>query len=344
MKALFGQQRELSVGEEAARWLCELRDGDREQQTQFFMWLRRSPRHVEEFLFATTMWRKLERFGQSDPARIERLIAAAQAAERDTSSVAQLPISSEEPAQKGSRATRTWMPRVAAAILVIAVASSIWFFSMRSLSYETAVGEQRIVRLSDGSRVELNTRSQIAVRFSKHARDIRLIDGEALFTVAKDPVRPFRVDSGDTTIQAVGTQFNVYRHSQGTKVAVLEGVVRIEDGPVAIKLAAGEAAQIQSNGQMIRHKPESIDDEVVWRQQRLVFRADRLEDVVAEVNRYTPRAIRVEGDARSVRLTAVFDADDPDSLIRFLTQMPGLSVENDGSGTVIRARPAQSSL
>jgi transmembrane sensor len=81
--------------------------------------------------------------------------------------------------------------------------------------------------LADGSTVDLNARSSIRVEFSNSERRIELLDGQALFQVAKDKERPFIVRSGDATVRAVGTQFDVYRKSSGTTITVLEGRVAV---------------------------------------------------------------------------------------------------------------------
>ncbi len=89
--------------------------------------------------------------------------------------------------------------------------------------------------LADGSTIDMNARSRIRIRFSKHARDVDLLDGQALLTVAKDSARPFTVSSDYTRVRAIGTQFVVYRRRSGTTVTVLEGKVSVlpggADGP-----------------------------------------------------------------------------------------------------------------
>ena len=76
---------------------------------------------------------------------------------------------------------------------------------------------------------------------------------------------------------------------------------------------------------------------MAWRERRVVFRTERLENVAEELNRYGTRRFRVIGDrARSIRLTATFDVDSPESLVSFLQRYGDLSVSADGEGFVIR--------
>jgi transmembrane sensor len=94
-------------------------------------------------------------------------------------------------------------------------------------TYSTDIGERRSLTLADGSTVDLNARSSIRIEFSNAERRVELLQGQALFQVAKDKHRPFIVRTADTSVRAVGTQFDVYRKSSGTTVTVLEGVVAV---------------------------------------------------------------------------------------------------------------------
>lgn len=102
-----------------------------------------------------------------------------------------------------------------------------WQLYTQRCVYTTDIGEQRTIALVDGSSVELNARTKIKVRYSDQRRTIELLQGQALFRVAKDPNRPFIVDSNGTHVRAVGTQFDVYRKVDGTLVTVVEGRVAV---------------------------------------------------------------------------------------------------------------------
>lgn len=332
--------RQNGIGEEAARWLCELREADSGRQAEFLAWLRRSPQHVEEFLFATAMWQQLRLLGMQDAQRIESMLAAAERAVRESGNVVGMELAASSMPLAAYVTRRMPVARkisiAAAALIMVAATCIAWIYASRPPMYVTGIGEQRTVRLEDGSRVDLNTRSRIEVRYSAGMREIRLLDGEALFTVSKDSKRAFRVQAGEASIQALGTQFNVYRQTDSTKVSVIEGRVRLAD---AAELSAGQEARIFPDGRISEQTTLEIDRAVAWRERRLVFRSDRLAEVAAEVNRYSARPIRIEGDAaRNLRLTAIFDADDPDSLVRFLGRMENLSVEKTPGAVRVSAR------
>src|SRR5690606_14686343 len=117
----------------------------------------------------------------------------------------------------------------AASVVILAGALLLVFVPTRPQVYSTGIGEQRTVKLADGSIVHLNTDSSLRVEYSPATREVHLVEGEALFVVAKEPARPFRVEAGQTTVQALGTQFNVYRRAGGIEVSVIEGAVRVAD-------------------------------------------------------------------------------------------------------------------
>jgi transmembrane sensor len=93
--------------------------------------------------------------------------------------------------------------------------------------YETAISQQRTVTLADGSAVQLNTHTRLEVQLSGKLRELHLLEGEALFTVAHDTTRPFEVHVGEAVVRAVGTQFNIRRDVRDTTVSVLEGAVHV---------------------------------------------------------------------------------------------------------------------
>jgi transmembrane sensor len=203
--------------------------------------------------------------------------------------------------------------------------------------------------------IHLNTESRVKVKYGKASRDIRLLSGEALFKVERDPSHPFRVYAGRSVIQAVGTQFNVYQHAKGTTVAVLEGIVRItsnieanpsnatvRENPATEplkNLTVGQEVEIAAKGTIITRRID-VRQAAAWRQHRLVFSNSPLSDIAAEFNRYNRRPqIRIEdAGAAAQRFAATFDADAPESLIQVLQTNPDLSVERSGEAIVVRSR------
>jgi transmembrane sensor len=121
---------------------------------------------------------------------------------------------------------RTWAVAamvLAACGLTAFTAYQVWFAN----SYRTAIGEQRIVRLEDGSRVSLNSDTQIDIKLTDAMRHVTLVRGEAFFEVAHNPSRPFVVTAGNHDVTAVGTSFLVRYDPDATAVTLVEGQVTV---------------------------------------------------------------------------------------------------------------------
>jgi transmembrane sensor len=202
-----------------------------------------------------------------------------------------------------------------------------WHFANR---YATGVGEQRTLKLTDGSTVVLNTGTTLRLNFTSKLREVQLLHGEALFHVAKDEARPFRVLSDQVVAQAVGTSFVVRKMPQQTLVTVIEGKVAIADSTQmdratptsvprkAVVVTAGERADVA--GQNVRTEAVANTAAVTaWRTGRLIFDGQPLSEVVNEFNRYNDIQIVLDDPQLSAeRISGVFDADQPRSLVRFL--------------------------
>jgi len=104
-------------------------------------------------------------------------------------------------------------------------------------------------------------------------------------------------------------------------------------------VAAGEKAAVTLDGTIAVSVAPDVKQAIAWRQRRLVFTADPLEEVAAQFNRYNELKIRVEGaTVRARELIGTFDADDPESLVQFLEQEKNLLIERGRTELVIRAR------
>ena len=89
----------------------------------------------------------------------------------------------------------------------------------------TATGEQRTLKLADGTRINLNTHSAIDVRFDETRRLIVLQAGEILVETGHDDSRPFYVQTRDGSLRALGTRFIVKREDDATRLSVLQSAV-----------------------------------------------------------------------------------------------------------------------
>ncbi len=365
----------LRIAEQAALRLIRSQGEDSAQaRAELLSWSRLSAHHVHELLFAQAVSRELDGLDPQHEIDVDALPTlpeltsslqehdspAESLAAAVTPTPAPAAVPTAESAHSGHtafgarRRPRSHWAAALAATLAIVFAGALWM-NRDASSYATTVGEQRSIKLSDGSVMILNTGSRAKVRFSPTARQIQLIEGEALFVVRHSPVRPFEVSTSSGTVVAVGTQFNVYKQGSDTRVSVIEGAVQISaEAPNAARTAgtnrpreadggsarlnAGDEAVI-GQGRVVKTTKPDIQRVVAWRTRQLMFRDSPLAEVAEEFNRYNPTRIRVEGaELRSRSISGVFDADDAEPLIDFLASDPRLSVVRNAGVTVIKPR------
>lgn len=274
-----------TVSQQAEHWFARRRDGVRpaEQESAFQRWLAAHPSHAQAYSTAELSWESLKLL-QTSP-RMRELAASAI---RDTAHQAKLP--------------GYWKPLLMAAS--VAAVALIGINLLRSqapieapaaVSYRTAVGEQRTELLADGSRLILNTDTQLDVRYANTRRDIVLRRGEVLFAVAKDAARPFAVAAADGTITAFGTQFQVREAGGNISVTLLEGSVQVarERHGETQRLVPGEQAAYRAMQSGIAIRKVDPAAAVSWTQGRLDFRDLALADAVSEANRYSALKLRI---------------------------------------------------
>jgi len=363
------RQLELLHAQQASAWVQVLLDPTAEQRAGFVKWLKDSPRNVRDFLFMVTIEQALDHL---DPKRLRDIEDLLTQAEGRVVPLTGAMRRAPEPARvraslRGRDPHARWSRKrlaVAASLLtasLLAASLTMWgYFAHGSYGWKqfaTATGEQRAFELEDGSVIHLNTNSRIALRFAGHSREVRLLQGEALFRVHHDAVRPFRVYTSDAVIQATGTQFNVYNRPDGTEVAVIEGRVNVTpernlslakfnvpaasvpEDPATRSVGASQEARVERGGVLSVRAVPDVADSVARRERRLVFRQETLEHIVAEFNRYNARQIHLENAAVASRVfTGVFDADDPDSLAQVLARDSSLSVGYSDHVIVVNAR------
>jgi transmembrane sensor len=208
--------------QQASAWVSALAKPDADTREAFIAWLKESPLNVREFLLAHAIEQSL---GQLDTQRridVDALLAQL------NPTVTTLPTAAPAVAATRTNTQRQWLYRLAASIAAIGmIGGGLWMQRPTWQEFSTGTGEQRALQLEDGSVVHLNARSRIAILFSAETRDVKLLEGEALFEVHHDVQRPFQVFTRDALIRDIGTRFNVHHRADGVQVAVLEGSVEV---------------------------------------------------------------------------------------------------------------------
>lgn len=348
------------IASQAAEWFVAHRDSEMSdaKRAEFIDWLGASPAHVREYLAVSGLAEDFAQAAQSFATPADVLVSRAR---QDGGNVIALDVAQESglrrEAAAPTRRGRTVLWSAVGGAMVAAIAGivlGLWWFDGR-LSYATGHAEQHSWRMPDGSTVHLNSDSHIEVRFDEHRREVTINRGQAMFQVAKDATRPFRVRAGDTMAEAVGTEFDVYRQQQRTLISVLEGKVavwRADAGsavvadtasnagsipsvPVA-SLAAGQQLKIDASAAIVSTRPADVRKTVAWLQRQVVFDHDPLGAVADEFNRYNELQIHI-GDVtlRSAEISGIFSAYDTESFISFLERQPGMRVERGGNSVII---------
>jgi transmembrane sensor len=203
--------------------------------------------------------------------------------------------------------------------------------------YRTGVGEQRLVVLSDGSRVRLNTDSAIRVGFGGNQRRVELSRGEAFFEVKHDPSRPFVVLADGARITDLGTKFNVRRTSADVRVTLVEGEVQVaaRAGRPPATLAPNQELVVSDRGRLASRRVDAAQASS-WTTGRLVFHGEALKDAVAEVNRYSTAKIVLDGPPQLADqpVSGVFDAGDTASFVAAARTLFALQSTVDSRGSV----------
>ena len=329
----------------ASEWLEILRAGRPEDLAEFRAWCRKSPLHIAAFLEITWTEVSLAELQSMRTEDVETLISKLSAGV--TPFPSRVPEKAVGHALVRSRRARLWPLGAAALVATIAVGIAFHFRSSPAEHLSTSVGEQRTVQLLDTSVVTINTDSQLDIQFEPDVRSVELLQGEATFRVAHDPARPFRVHTRAGTVQALGTQFNVYDRAEGTDVTVLEGLVRLtasgqpsDATAQVIELAAGEEARIGLDGSISRSARADLERVTAWATRRLKFDQATLEEMVHEFNRYNIRPrLRLEGVTGVRHYSGIFEANKPDTLARFLEQEVDLQVDRSEDEITIHPRP-----
>jgi transmembrane sensor len=307
---------------EAAAWIVRLHGPHRsaELEAGFRAWLEADAENGRQFERVTEVWEAGSALSTAGVPRVARW--------------------REEPAP------RRW---ALAAMVLLALGLGTWgvdYFWLNP-SYATRLGEQRLVRLDDGTRIAMNSSTRIHLAYRDDERRVRLDRGEAYFEVARDPGRPFIVIAGDHHVTALGTAFVVRHENGGTAVTLVEGKVAVFEGGHAVpthspQTAAPEAAPdnriVLSPGQRLtfvgrgtpRLDQPRIDAVTAWRRGEVMLDNTTLADAVAEMNRYDERLLIIDDPrAAAMRVSGIYHAGDSAGFARTVAALYGLQVVHE---------------
>ncbi|VVO05059.1 FecR family protein [Pseudomonas fluorescens] len=189
----------------------------------------------------------------------------------------------------------------------------------------TATGEQRTLRLADGTLINLNTHSALDVRFDEKQRRIVLLEGEILIETGHHDARPFIVETREGSMRALGTRFLVKLEEQGTRLSVLQSAVAAHPQSTADERILHEGQQVlirrDGLGPLLALNPGAD----AWTRGMLVVDNARLEDLVNELSRYRRGHLGVAPQVADLRITGSFPLHDTNLALTAL--LPTLPVQ-----------------
>jgi transmembrane sensor len=198
--------------------------------------------------------------------------------------------------------------------------------------------------------MSLNSDSAVAVRYNAHERVVTVERGQALFHVAHEPARRFRVVAGEAGVIALGTEFDVFRKSGSTQVTVVEGKVAVFSGeapgmttsavlpPQTLSVGAGEQIQVTDHSPPASARTVNVRQAVAWVQRQVAFTERPLGEVAAEFNRYGAVPIIVQSERlRELPISGIFNAYDTDSFVAFIGRLDGVEIDRTPQRILVRA-------
>lgn len=333
-----------SLEDQAAGWVLRQDRGlTAAEQDDFLQWLAADRRHGEALARHRQNWDRLNLLGQWRPEHSPR-------PNRDL-------LAPEEPVAKVVRFPRTWLAglSLAAAAALAVIAYLQWPVSAPTENPVPApIAAIEELKLADGSVVQLNRGGQVAVDYTPAARLVRLVRGEAHFTVAHNTARPFIVSAAGVDVRAVGTAFDVRLGGKAVDVLVTEGRVRIDRENAAVaggretvvpELSLGErtVVPLESAGpppSVARVSTEQAAEMLAWQPKTLEFTSAPLRGVVAEFNRCNAPVHLVIADTElaDIEVSASLRSDNVEGFIRLLEAGFNVQVERTDGTITLRRR------
>ncbi|GGF75120.1 iron dicitrate transporter FecR [Azorhizobium oxalatiphilum] len=300
---------------DARDWIVRLTSGDvsAAELAQFRQWCARSPQHQRAFAQERAFWHELQGLGSTAP---------------------QMAGPRARPARMGRRVflAGTGAAAVAASAALVAPRLEAWW----QADYTTAIGQQAEIALPDGSIANLNTDSAIALAFSPTFRLVRLLKGEAEFTVRPDASAPFRVAALGGNSDATGTVFAVKSFGNLATVTVSEGAVRVTgpaapdarpDAAAGILLSSAQQTSYHPGAPPAPAAPADTGMALAWRSGRVIFEGRPFASAIDELGRYVAEPIMLgPGVARQEPVSAIFSTADALSAVEAVARTQHLTV------------------
>jgi|HubBroStandDraft_2_1064218.scaffolds.fasta_scaffold49616_2 transmembrane sensor len=307
------------IKEQAASWfarnVCEpLPDGER---AEFDAWIGQSTAHKLAYWRLDAGWQRSERMAALQHGRAEAVSKA--------------------------RGLWPWVARIGggfAAALAVAIFGFNYFQGSDAKTFATAVGGHEVLKLADGSIVEMNTDTVLRVAETSSERTVTLDRGEAFFSIKHSATHPFVVIAGPHRIVDLGTQFVVREDEMKLEVILVQGRAQLKTGrqtEPGLVLAPGDVAIATATElSVVRKAPQELNADLGWRRGVLTFDNTPLADVAVEFNRYNrTKLVVADTSAAKIDIGGTFKADDVTAFAEVAKGLLKLQVQKRGDNIVI---------
>ncbi|MFC4314167.1 FecR family protein [Steroidobacter flavus] len=336
-------ERRHVVLQEASEWLMRLQDDacTEAELDAWGQWMQASPQNSAAFDDVSALW---------DAA--SKLDSAAVLNARERSN--RLSRQSAPRGRRGFRWSKRFVAGIAASFLVVAVAWFVVSKHTREADVQvlaTQIGERRQVTLQDGSIVELDAATEVLVRYNERRRDVELRAGQAFFSVAHAPERPFVVAAGNIQGRALGTRFTVsHRADRAVAVTVVEGRVRVsqeheQSGATrAFDAIAGQLVTFSDEAGLQAPRNVNTDLTTAWREGVVIYQGESLANVIADLNRYSRVPVRLDDPKLGqLKVTGRWELAAIDQWLDGLARASGTRIKRSANEVLLTRDPAQNS-
>jgi transmembrane sensor len=332
---ISGQPELEAIRDQAAQWVVrEDRGLSPVEQRAFQSWLKADPRHATAYGQSTASWRHFQ----------------------------SLSAALRNPAQEPQPLLSRWP--VLAGLAAAALICALIIYQRSTPAFETSPLASNLSaplpitrRLADGSIARLKADAEIEEIYTPQERRVRLVRGEAFFTVEKDKVRPFYVEAGNTTVRAVGTAFSVRLQTHEVNILVTEGTVQVTPPPPTVgaemhmaatpaRVEAGHRAIVASSP---REKvPEvlvspvttaEIVNSLAWNVPMLELAGSTLGDLATAFTQQSGQKIEITDPLlRAVRIGGRFPHQDVEGFVRVMEEIYNVQSERRADGTLVLSK------
>lgn len=316
--------------EPRATTAIEARAADFLQKKRFWLWSQNDQAEFEAWLNQDVTHRVAFLRLQAGQELIEKLVVL-------------------RPTSRMARNARRWtlqsvLGAIAAVIGIAAIGlGGLYFLTPHQQIYATAIGGQKILKLADGTRIELNTDTSLRMSVGSRRREIWLDRGEAYFQVTHDATRPFVVNVGAHRVVDLGTKFFIRREGRETIVSLLEGKARLDiavkDKPArSVLLTPGRVATVALGGALRVNKapPKELNTELSWRRGVLILNRTTLADAALEFNRYnTGKLVVTDPATAALTMSGAFPTNDTEAFSDAVKDIFKLHIVHRGADTII---------